>query len=204
MAITYPLTLPNTKSFRRVRLYAINTVGVAKSPFTHTQQVQEFSGQSWGADVQYPDMTRDEAEQFNAFLLSLMGQKGTFWLGDPLGKQPRGSAGGNPRVNGANQVGNAVITDGWTPSISGILLAGDYIQISNSLYKVLTDANSDAGGNATLDIWPRLSSSPANDELVVTTSTQGIFRLTDNVVTIYEADEAKLYSIGFNCIEVKQ
>lgn len=203
MAVTYPLTIPTTKSFRQVRLYAINTVGVARSPFTHTIQVQEFSGQSWGADVTFPDMTREEAENFNAFLLALCGQKGTFYLGDPLAKQPRGVGGGNPRVNGANQTGNSVITDGWPANTTGLLLPGDYIQIGTGLHKCLTTVTSDSSGNATIDIWPRLGISPANDELIITNKTVGVFRLTENVVTIFEADESRLYSVGFSCVEAK-
>lgn len=203
MTISYPLTPPSTIAPKRVRFYAINTVGVARSPYTHATQVQEFNGQSWSADVMYPEMTRAEAEKFNAFLLALMGQKGTFYLGDPLAKEPRGNAGGTPRVNGSGQTGNSIITDGWTPSVTGILLMGDFIQIGQRLYKVLTDANSDGSGNATLDIWPRLNESPADNETVVTENCRGIFRLTQNVNPIYEADEQRVYSIGFSCVEAK-
>lgn len=203
MAIVYPLTLPTTKSFRRIRLYAINTVGVARSPYTHGTQVQEFAGQSWGADVQYPEMSRSEAEAFNAFLLSCMGQRGTFYLSDPTARLPNGTPTGDPRINGANQTGNTVITDGWTANSTNNLLAGDYIQIGTGLHKVLQNVSADAGGNATLEIWPRLAISPADNAIIVTSNARGIFRLTENVVTIFEADESKLFSVGFNAVEVK-
>jgi hypothetical protein len=203
MALIYPLTLPTTKLPQQVRFTAINTVGVSRSPFTHSQQIQEFSGQSWMAEVVYPQMTREEAEAFNVFLLGLMGQKGTFLLGDPLGKLPRGQATGNPLVNGGGQTGNTLITDGWTPSITGILLAGDYIQIVNKLYKVLADANSDASGNCTLEIWPRLAVSPSDNESIITQSASGIFRLSENITPIYEANEERFYSVSFSAIEAK-
>jgi len=203
MAISYPLTLPTTKAPKRVRLTAINTVGFARSPFTHMTQVQEYAGQSWSAEVVYPEMTRTEAEDFNAFLLALMGQKGTFYLGDPLGSQPRGQASGVPLINGSNQTGNTLVTDGWTASITGILLRGDYIQIGNRLHKILTDTNSDAGGNATLEIWPRVAISPDDNQFIVTRNTVGIFRLSENITPIYEANEERVYSIGFDCIEAR-
>ena len=140
---------------------------------------------------------------FRSFILALMGQKGTFLLGDPLAKIPRGLASGNPLVNGANQIGNTLITDGWTASISGILLAGDYIQINNRLYKVLQDVTSDGSGNATLEIWPRLAASPADNEYIVTYDCKGVFRLAENVTPIYEANEERFYSINFSAIEAK-
>lgn len=203
MAISYPLTLPTTNAPRQVRFTAINTVGFARSPFTHATQVQEYQGQSWSAEVVFPEMVREEAEEFNAFLLALMGQRGTFYLGDPLGRLPRGVATGNPLVKGAGQVGNTLITDGWTANTTGILLRGDYIQIGTRLHKVLVDASSDATGTATLEIWPRLASSPSDDQFIVYRNTVGIFRLAESVVPIYEATEERVYSISFSCIEAR-
>jgi len=203
MAINYPLTMPTTKSFRRIRLYAINTVGVARSPYTHGTQVQEFQGQSWGAEVQFPEMSRSEAEAFNAFLLALMGQKGTFYLGDPTAKTPNGTPTGTPRINGSNQTGNTIITDGWAISSIGNLKAGDYIQIGTGLHKVLADVNADATGAATIEIWPRLATSPSDNTFIVTSNTRGIFRLTKNMVTIFETNKAKIFNLGFNAVEVK-
>jgi hypothetical protein len=203
MSINYPLTMPNIKSFKSIRLYSINAVAVARSPYTHVTQVQQFAGQSWGADVTFPEMSREEAEAFNAFLLALMGQNGTFYLGDPLGQIARGSAGGTPLVKGANQTGNEVLTDGWTVSATGILLAGDYIQIGTGLYKILEDVTSDGSGNATLKIFPRLATSPADNQSVIKDSCVGIFRLTENITPIYDLGIEKLYSIGFSCVEAK-
>ena len=65
-------------------------------------------------------------------------------------------------IIGAHAVNvNSLITDGWTPSQTGILLTGDYIQLgtglASRLHKVLADVNSDGGGNATFDIWPSTS-----------------------------------------------
>jgi len=155
------------------------------------------------AEVVYPQMTREEAEAFNAFLLGLMGQRGTFYLGDPLGKTARGKATGTPLVNGAGQTGNTLITDGWTPSITGILLAGDYIEINSRLHKVLVDANSDGSGNATLEIWPRLAVSPGDNQFINTYNCVGIFRLSENITPIYEANEERFYSVNFSAIEAK-
>lgn len=203
MAIIYPLNFPNLKSPKRVRLYSANTVGVARSPYTHKTQVQAFSGQSWLADVTMPEMMREDAEAYNAFLLALQGQEGTFYLGDTLGRQPRGNAGGSPKVKGAGQVGNSIVTDGWAENVTGILLKGDYVQIGTGLHKMLNDADTNGSGEATLDLWPRMAQPTTDNETIVTENCVGIFRLQSNVTPIYEADEQRVYSIGFSCVEAK-
>ncbi len=177
MPISYPLSLPTTSSIARIRLTANDIVGISQSPFTAAQQVYKYPGQFWEADVTLPPMKRADAEYWVAFLLKLNGPFGTFLLGDPLGATARGVATGTPLVNGGSQVGNELVTDGWTVSQTGILRAGDYIQLGSGataqLYKILDDANSDGSGNATFTIWPSLRSSPANNAAITVTSTAG-------------------------------
>jgi hypothetical protein len=83
-------------------------------------------------------------------------------------------------------------------------LPGDYIQIGSStttqLYKVLTQVDTDASGNATLDLWPNLRSSPANNAAVTVVDTKGRFRLKDNV-TQWNINEISSYGITFDCVE---
>lgn len=200
MSISYPLTLPSTKSPARISFTSSSAVAVSRSPWTYNSQVQAFSGQVWLADISLPAMERADAEQWISFLLKLNGQEGTFLLGDGAAKTPRGTAAGSPLVNGASQTGQSLITDGWT-SGSAVLKAGDYIQIGQRLYKVLNDVTSDGSGNATLDIWPRLRESPANNDPIVTASCVGLFRLASNQTPLFSVDAAKLYGLGFNAVE---
>jgi hypothetical protein len=89
-------------------------------------------------------------------------------------------------VNGANQTGNLIVTNGWTPSITGLFNAGDVVtfagvfevnpqnrQSTGALkdFVITSAVNSDSGGNATLSIFPSInisgayqnaSASPAN------------------------------------------
>lgn len=83
-----------------------------------------------------------------------------------------GVATGTPLVNGASQTGNSLATDGWTNSITGILLKGDVFTIagvqsvnpvSRKATGVLQDfvvtADADSGastGPATLSIQPAI------------------------------------------------
>ena len=69
---------------------------------------------------------------------------------------------------------------GWTPNTSGIILAGDQIQVGYRLYLVCPDANSGANGYANLTIWPSIRETPANGTAVTLTNPVGLFRLADN------------------------
>lgn len=204
MAISYPLSLPSNRQIQKVRLNAVDIVGVSQSPFTASQQVYRYTGQFWEADITLRPMDRDEAEYWISFLLKLNGQYGTFLLGDPNGATPRGVATGTPLVKGANQTGNELLTDGWTSGITGILKAGDYIQLGTAasarLYKVLDDVNSDASGNATLTLYPDLRSAPADNSAITVNNAKGNFRLSANN-TAWDIGEAQIYGITFGARE---
>jgi len=111
----------------------------------------------------------------------------------------------DPLVNGGSQVGDTLVIDGCSPNAVGFLLPGDYIQIGSSttaqLYKVLTQVDTDASGNATLDIWPNLRSSPADNAVLTFINAKGRFRLKDNV-TQWGINEISSYGITFDCVEV--
>ena len=207
MAITYPLSTPTNKTIAAIRLTARNVIGVSTSPFNFKQQTYQFQGQRWEADITLPQMNRENAEEWVAFLMKLYGQKGTFLLGDPLGGTARGSAStaaGTPVVNGASQTGGTLAIDGLPASATGYLKAGDYIQLGSAataqLYKVLNDADSNGSGEATLDIWPNLRSSPADGSTVVVANAKGVFRLASNESN-WNINNLAFYGITFGAVE---
>ena len=130
--------------------------------------------QRWGIEATYPpNLTRAELAPIIAFALAQRGQYETFTLTPPaLWSTARGIATGTPLVKGASQTGRSVITDGWTATQTGILLAGDFIKFAgqDKVYIVTADANSDGSGNATIAIEPALMASPANDAAITVTS----------------------------------
>jgi hypothetical protein len=200
MAVTYPLALPTTTGIAKIRISANNVVGVSQSPFTAKQQVYKYTGQFWEAEISLPPMKRADAEYWISFLLKLNGSYGTFLLGDPNGATARGVATGTPLVKGASQTGNELATDGWTTSTTGILKAGDYIQLgtgsSAKLHKVLDDVNSDSSGNATITIWPDLRSAPSDNAAIVVSGAKGVFRLSTNQ-SDWDVNEASIYGMTF-------
>lgn len=207
MAETYPLTFPTQTGVAAVEITATDVVSISESPFTFSQQVVRHAGARWSATIRIPPVKREDSEYWNSFLLRLRGQFGTFLLGDPNGATPRGSAAttaGTPRVNGASQTGNELAIDGLPTSVTGYLRAGDYIQLGSGatarLYKVLEDVDTNGSGQATLNLWPDLRSSPADNATVVVSGAQGVFRLATNDAT-WTINNAGFYSISFAAVE---
>lgn len=203
MAIGYPLSLPsNGAGIESFRLTALTAVGVLRSPFTFSTQTQLHRGQAWAAEVGISPCGTDLAEPWLAFLLSLNGPHGTFLLGDPWHRSPRGVATGSPIVSGAHAPGaSTILTSGWTQSTAGILLAGDYVQIGERLHKVLADASSSASGAATIEIFPALRAEAPSGVAIVTESPVGLFRLADSEATLMEIDKERVYGISFTAME---
>lgn len=201
MTISFPLSLPTSIGLDSFSLRVSGSAAMLRSPWTFQTQVQEHQGQIWMLEAAVAPCDRERAEPWIAFLESLEGPVGTFLIGDPLARVPRGVATGTPLVKGAGQSGKSLDTDGWTPSTTGILKAGDYIQVGQRLHKLKADASSDGSGNATLDIYPRLRESPADNAAIVTNAPVGLFRLNSAEVPLFEADYERLYSISFTAVE---
>jgi len=209
MAITYPLSLPITIGIGEIELRANNVVGVSQSPFTYKQQVVQHQGQRWEASVSIPPVRKDLAEEWIAFLISLKGPVGTFYLGDPNMATPRGtiSAGASVTLASAASAGDETValTKSGGPEKSNVLLPGDYIQIgtdsSRTLHKVLNTVDWDANGAGTADIWPHIRGTVASGTSVVHQSTTGKFRLTSGL-TSWSINNASTYGISFDAVEV--
>lgn len=204
MAISYPLTIPSN-GWLKANFQANNIVGMSKSPFTYQQQVYEWPGEYLAADVSLPPLNQSQAEAWINFLTALRGTLGTFLIGDPIKTAPAGVATGTPVVQGVQtSMSKTLNTKGWTHDVTGILKAGDWIQVgtgtSQRIYKVLTDANSDSSGYATLDIWPSLREGVSDNQPITISNTNGCFRLVANDRQ-WTVDNAKLYGIDFKCEE---
>jgi len=206
MAISYPLSLPTSIGIAQIELRATNAVAVSRSPFTFSTQVHAYTGSAWQADVSLPSIRRDLAEDWVAWLLSLRGQLGTFYLGDPNAVTPRGSARDTDTVftSAAVSSGSSIAVDSAPTSITGYLKAGDYIQVgtgtARQLFKVLADVDTNSLGEATIDVWPNVRTSIANDSLITVENAKGLFRLSSNEQT-YSINEASFYGISFGAME---
>ena len=202
MTITYPISMPDLQGMSSFSFQMKSVNAIVRSSFTLKSQVQTHQGQMWMASMGFPPRNLADSADWRAFLTSLNGMQGTFFIGDPLASSPRGTVSGTPKVKGTSQTGLTLITDGWTINQTGVLLAGDYIQLGSGsatrLYKVLADVDSDGvgSGEATIDIWPRLRESPDDNEDIITSSTKGTFRLSKNIQG-WSQTPAGFYTISF-------
>jgi hypothetical protein len=185
----------------RIKITQRTVVAVTQSPWTFKRQTQVYAGQQWGAEITFPEYKKDKAAAIRAFVFALNGREGTFYLGDPDGATPQGSWGGTPLVKGAGQTGDTLIIDGLPTSVTGVALAGDYLQIGTRLHMVLFDANSNGSGEATLKVWPRLRESPADNSAVIYTNTVGIFALDSNINAV-DINSESIHSIAISASEV--
>jgi hypothetical protein len=203
MPISFPISLPGSPSARSITIRKLSVVGMDASPFTLQPQTYTWPGQMWFADVQLPPMKRPEAEAWIAALVSLNGKEGSFLLGDTANLLPRGIGTGTPLVKGGSQTGTDLITDGWTAGQTGILKAGDWVQLGTGstarLHKNLVDVNSNGSGEATLTLWPKLRSSPADNAALTVSSPKGRFMLAQEIE--WSIDEAKSYGLSFQAVE---
>lgn len=200
MSISYPVVCPTHLAPNAVRWSIVSSTALSTSPTTYQQTRYEFDGEIWQIDVSYPPLKRDEAAPFFAFLASLRGVNGTFLFGDTLLGSTQGTSTGTPRVNGANQArAKVLISDGWTSSTL-VLKAGDFFEVDGRCYMSLTDVTSDASGNASIDVFPRLRNH-ADNATVVTVNPRGTFRLTNDQQTIVEVGNNQFFSISFQARE---
>lgn len=94
-----------------------------------------------------------------------------------------GAYAGTPLINGADQTGTELITDGWATGVTGLLKAGDVFQIAGvyeinpqnyestgrlQFFVVQEDVNSDGAGNATIKVSPSI-----NDGSLTTVDAEG-------------------------------
>jgi len=98
------------------------------------------------------------------------------YLDQNIQSQTVGAYAGTGVVNGAGQTGSSLITNGWTASITGLLNVGDVFTIAGVFavnpqnrqstgalqnFVVVTAANSDSGGNSTIQISPAITTTGA-------------------------------------------
>lgn len=176
MTAELPLTLVRN-AMRVLRTAVASTI----SPFTGELQVQDWGGAWWEYEIEFATTQGLNARRLSAFFDALGGLRGTFTFRDPSILNPTGL--GTPLVNGANQTGSSLVTDGWTGTG---LRAGDFFSLGTGtalrLYRVTADAPP-TSGNATLQIVPPLRSSPANNAALNVINPGVLLRATSPIPT---------------------
>lgn len=202
MTVTFPIDFPSNLGIGSFKMGLRTAVGRLESPFSFAEQVIRYSGEVWEIEVALPNMMREDAEYFNAFLLKLRGRWGTFLIGDPNATAPRGTWAGTPLVKGANQTGSTLLVDGFSGGAT--VKAGDNFQLgtgaNSRLHKVLNDGTPNGSGEITLDLAPNIRVSPADNAAIVTSNPRGLFRLNENIQP-FSINSNSVYNISFKATE---
>jgi len=179
MSLSYPLTFPSV-GIAKFDLSFRKSVAFSESPFSYAQQVHDFGGAKWEAQVTIPPLTQSEAQVFQAFLIGLEGRKGTFTLGNPL----------QTSALSRTATGNKGDTD---ITFSGEVPAGTYFSIANRLY-ITTET-----GTTDVEIQPPLRAD-ASSATVDFTQPLGTWRLATNDVN-WSTGTSQLTPFTFACVE---
>jgi hypothetical protein len=86
-----------------------------------------------------------------------------------------------------------------TVSMTGSLLAGDYIQLGSGASAKLHQVLVDQSGSGSLEIWPALRAN-YTDATATFDNAKGVFRLSTNQ-TSWSINESSIYGISFDCME---
>lgn len=204
MATAYPLLPPPEPAAVQSRLRLRAATALIGGEVSPVQRAYLWAGgERWELEIELPPMKRQLAELWISFLLSLDGPWGTFLLGDPDAKKSLGIYSGTALVNGANQSGEDLITDGW--AVNQKFTPGDYLQLGNYYGKIVRPATADGSGNATLTLRPRFGmfgrASPADNAAIEYRNPRGLWRLASADQGQWTADRVSTYGLNFSAIE---
>jgi len=169
MPLTFPNILPS-----RAEWQLVSNTQVTKSTFDGSVQTSELPGAKWHVALSFPKQTPAEGRRLVAFLASLRGESGRFFLHDHTLPTPRGTLAGTPVVYGVAQFGTIIITTGWT----GTLLAGDMIGLGGELKQISADVTGNGAAATTITFEPPLRHAPGNGSAVVINKPTAVFKLT--------------------------
>jgi len=177
-------------------------ISIFESPLSRASQQQVRGGSRWMSEVTLAPMTMEQARPVLSWLEDVQAHGHFFTLGDVEAGTALGVATGAPVLDGANQTGSLLITRGWTASTTGILHAGDFIQIGDELKRVVSEVNSDAGGEAEISVTPPLRGSFADGTSIHVSNTGALMRLVDNKQARYESGANGTVTIRLSAVEV--
>jgi hypothetical protein len=185
---TLPLNLVQSIDRRLVA-----SVAVSQSPFTGTQQVQDWGAEWWEYQIEMAVTQGANARRLSAFFAALGGARGTFLMQDPSAETPAGV--GTPYVSEAAASGNVLATAGW----GAAMRAGDFFQLGSDattrLYQLTADVEPVAGA-ATIEFVPALRAAVALDTDLVVTAPKVRLRLTSPVPTRIGRVDKHLFSFS--------
>jgi hypothetical protein len=194
---------PTTKN-PTVFNFASNRPNSTTYTLSGKRSVKQFAAQYFSFSVQMPPMKQSDFQAFHAFLVKQKGSFDTFTFQYPLNNLGADKNNASVVVNGVHAIGDSTIAmDGFTVSTNDVFKAGDLIKFNghNKVYMVTGDANSSAGGAATISIEPPLQAALANNEDIDTNQPSFTVALVQDDL-LYATDASGFFSLSFDVREV--
>lgn len=194
---------PTTKK-PRVFNFSSNRPNTTAYTLSGKRSVKQFAAQYFSFSVQLPPMNQSDFMPFYAFLTKQKGSFETFTFEYPLDNQGADKDQTDIQVTGALSIGSSSIAmHGFTADTTGVLKAGDFIKFANDtkIYMVTADADSTAGGGASIQIEPPLQDAVViNEAVTVNKPSFKVALMQDDVM--YSTDASGFFSLSFDVREV--
>ena len=170
MPLSFPPIVPSSSSWTMV-----SNQRQFVSPLTGAIQTAQRTGNRWRATLEFANLTGADRAVMQAFLSELQATANNFYLEDHSYTR-RANGSGSPRVRGASQTGNQLVTDGWTSGIYSFL-KGVLFEVNGELKMATADCVI-SGGISTVSFVPELRAAPSDNAVITISNPKGVFRLT--------------------------
>ena len=191
--ITFPSSpKPSTMSWRLVQPAQQNI-----SQWTGARQVLASGRGWWECTLTLPPIVGESAvNSWRAFIGLARGVTNDFQV--PVNEIDQSGLTVTARINGANQTGRSLNTDGW-PNSTAILSAGQFVTIGNQLLQLTSNVTSNASGQATISFEPAIRVSPADDAIIEYKNPYALMYFLEDPG--YSVEPGLVYSMSFNLRE---
>lgn len=191
--ITFPSSpKPSTMSWRLVQPAQQNI-----SQWTGARQVLASGRGWWECSLTLPPIVGETAvNSWRAFIGLARGVTNDFQV--PVNEIDQSGLTVTARINGANQTGRSLNTDGW-PNSTAILSAGQFVTIGNQLLQLTSNVTSNASGQATISFEPAIRVSPADDAIIEYKNPYALMYFLEDPG--YSVEPGLVYSMSFNLRE---
>lgn len=201
---TFPISAPPV-SVAAEQIGLTQKYTAMSSPFSGAYVSTSLGFSQWHVEISFPPIhptNMASAKAFMSWLDSLQGSRGYFTY------QPFGSGvalTGKTLSSTANAMTNTINVGGWSASQATGLAAGDYLTISNQMFRIVSaPASANGSGIATLSIEPfvRLTISSGNTVNFQTPTVNLRVDAEDQSMAMSRDPEA-IYLPTLKCIEAR-